>query len=369
MSENSTPEERTEMPTERRMSQLRKEGALFISTDIVQLATLVTGVFLLMLLWNWMYFALSITMERAFTMVGKKDDFTIESLFQGFIGLATLVAPPVILLSLGVGVVAALAVLLQTNWNIKEKKIDFKASWLNPINGVKRIVSLQGLVMTLKALLKLAIMLPIGFFALKWRAPEMVSLMHLSVEQIMEYTSGGVLWIFWKIFYVLLAFAIFDYVWGKYQWLRQNKMTKAEVKDERKSVEGDEETKRKIIHKGLQRIAQRIATSVPKAHVVVTNPTHISVALRYDRAHDAAPIVVAKGKGFVALRIREIAKAHQIPIVERKPVARALFESTEVGSTIPRELFKAVAEVLAYVYRLKNPFAVRETAREHGQVG
>ncbi len=362
MSENSTPEERTEMPTDRRMSQLRKEGALFLSTDVVQLSTLVAGVFLLMVLWNWMYFAISVTMERAFAMVGRKEDLTIDFLSEGFVALATLVAPPVVLLAVGVGIVAALSVFFQTDWNVKAKKLEFKFSGLNPINGVKRIVSIQGFVMTLKALLKLSIILPIGYFALEQRAPEMIGLMHLSIEQIMTYASGGILGIFWKIFYILLAFAIFDYVWGKYQWLRKNKMTRDEVKDERKSVEGDESTKRKIIAKGLQRIAHRIATTVPKAHVVVTNPTHISIALRYDRLNDAAPIVVAKGKGFVALRIREIAKANNIPIVERKPVARALFESTEVGSVIPREMFKAVAEILAYVYRLKNPHAVKTQA-------
>jgi flagellar biosynthesis protein FlhB len=132
-------------------------------------------------------------------------------------------------------------------------------------------------------------------------------------------------------------------------------MTKQEVKDERKAQEGDETTKRKIIAKGLQRIQQRIMFSVPRADVVITNPTHFAVALRYDRGKDAAPTVVAKGQDYLALKIREIARASGVPIVERKALARALYASTEVGKEIPRELFRAVAEVLAYVYRLKGP--------------
>ena len=159
---------------------------------------------------------------------------------------------------------------------------------------------------------------------------------------------------------VLIVMAIFDYAWTKYQWLRNNKMTKTEVKDERKAMEGDEETKRKIQAKGLARIAQRLRESVPQADVIITNPTHFSVALKYDRGNMSAPIVVAKGQDHLALKIREIAKEFNIPILERKPLARALYASCEVGTEIPHDLFKAVAEVLAYVYRLKNPWGYQK---------
>jgi flagellar biosynthetic protein FlhB len=359
MSESSTPEERTEMPTDRRMGKLRSEGALFISQDTVQLASLVAGLYLLIWLWNWLYEDLHIVLVKSFTMAGDRTELTVAALHEGFLKLLLLIAPHILLLAGGVSIVASLAVFLQTDWNVKEKKIKFDFNFLNPISGIMKIFSVQGFVVTGKAILKLAIILPIAYYALMEKAPLMLGLMHLSIEQTLEFTSDTMLWIFWKIFNVLFVFAVFDYVWGKFQWLKQNKMTKSEVKDERKSVEGDEETKRKIIHKGMSRIALRLKTSVPKAHVIVTNPTHISIALRYDRASDAAPVVVAKGKGFMALRIREIAREHGIPIVERKPVARALFESTEVGAIIPREMFRAVAEILAYVYRLKNPYAQR----------
>ena len=131
-------------------------------------------------------------------------------------------------------------------------------------------------------------------------------------------------------------------------------MTKDEVKDERKSIEGDEETKRRIKQKGLARITQRIRESIPLADVIVTNPTHYAVALKYDSNQMDAPMVIAKGKGFLALRIREIAKEHDIPVLERKLLARSLFATTEIGETVPRDLYTVVAEVIAYVYKVRR---------------
>jgi flagellar biosynthetic protein FlhB len=225
---------------------------------------------------------------------------------------------------------------------------------LNPIVGIRRIISIQGFVNFLKSLCKLILILPIGYWALKAQAPEMVRLIHTSIPEVMSLAGTAMKAVFWKIMYVLIALAVFDLVWGKFNWLRTNKMTKQEVKDERKATEGDETMRRKMISKGMQRLVQRLKKSVPKADVIVTNPTHFAVALQYDRVRGGAPIVVAKGADFMAFRIREIAKEHGIPILERKALARSLYASTEVGAEIPRELFKAVAEVLAYVYRLKG---------------
>jgi flagellar biosynthetic protein FlhB len=207
----------------------------------------------------------------------------------------------------------------------------------------------------LKAVAKMALVLPVGYWALKGFAPEMVRLVHMSIEDVLVMVGESLTSVFWKIMYILFAISFADMAWGKYQWLRQNKMTKDEVKDERKAIEGDETMRRKIIAKGQQRLANKLKSSVPKADVVVTNPTHYAVALKYDRDRFAAPIVVAKGTDFMAQRIREIAAEHNIPILERKALARALYASTEVGSEIPRDLFRAVAEVLAYVYRTKRP--------------
>lgn len=354
MSENSTPEERTEDPTERRMGQLRKEGSIHLSTDLAQVATLITGFIALQYMSGLIFSDMKLVLIKSFKLIASPEPFTPHFIQDGMLGLMTLIGPNLIIFSLIIGTVASLAVLLQTKWNIKDKKIDFKISHLNPISGLKRIFSIHGLINTGKAILKLSIILPIGYYALKHFAPTMIELVHYGITDIIAFTADALGYIFWKIAYVLIAIAIVDYFWGKHRWLKQNRMTKEEVKDERKSVEGDETTRRKIMSKGLQRIMQRLMKAVPKADVVVTNPTHYSVALQYDRSSMSAPKVVAKGKGFIALRIRQIARESGVPVLERKPLARALFASTEVGSTIPHELFRAVAEVLAYVYKLKG---------------
>jgi flagellar biosynthetic protein FlhB len=276
---------------------------------------------------------------------------------NGFIALIRLLAPNIFIITIAIASVASLAVMLQTNWNRREKWFRLRWDFLNPITGVRRIVSIAGFVNVLKAIAKLALVLPVAYYALQSFAPQMVRLVHMSISDVFTVTGLALQSVFWKMMYIFIALAIFDVAWGKFQWLKRNKMTKEEVKDERKAIEGDEAMRRKIISKGMARLAQKLKKSVPTADVVVTNPTHYAVALKYDRNRFAAPIVVAKGTDFIAQRIREIAKESGIPVLERKALARALFASTEVGSEIPRDLFKAVAEVLAYVYRLKNPHA------------
>lgn len=338
------------------MQQLRRQGQLHTSMEVGQVASLVTGFVMLSLIWSWFMSDMKLVFLKAFGMIAKREPITATHLLDGFRGLLMLLAPELLSIMGAVGLVACAATMLQTNWNVKEKLIDPRFSMLNPINGVKRIFSINGLVMTLKAIVKLLIIVPIAYFALREFAPQMVKLIHMNVQQVLSFTGTAIRALFWKVAYILIVMAVIDYAWTRYEWFKRNKMTKNEVKDEHKSVEGDEQTKRQIQAKGLKRIMQRIAHTVPKADVVVTNPTHFAVALRYDRGNMEAPIVVAKGQDHLALRIREIARQSGVPVLERKALARSLYQSTEVGATIPRELFKAVAEVLAYVYRLKNPF-------------
>jgi flagellar biosynthesis protein FlhB len=364
MSQDSDPEERTEMPTDRRMGELRKEGLIFHSTEIPQVLTMLAGYYLLKIFWDSIYNDMLYVLKRSFILIeNAKDIFTSEQLREGFIGLLLLLGPDISLFVLIVAAVAVLSVMLQTNWNIKQKKIHFKFDFLNPIQGAKRIFSSSGLLTTGKAVVKLTVMLFIGYLILKSFSESLISLPFLGIGQVFAYTGKGLDKIFWNCMYMLIPLALFDYFYGKHKWLKSNKMTKDEVKDEKKSVEGDEATKRKIIFKGLQRIAQRIAFTVPKADVVITNPTHFAVALKYERATMKAPVVVAKGQDFLALKIREIAKESGVPVLERKALARALYASTEPGSEIPFELFRAVAEVLAFVYRLKRSGAASQQQR------
>lgn len=355
MAKDSLPEQRTEMPTERRLGEVRKEGALFHSIDLEHAMVLLSGFLIVSYSWNVLYTDMKYMLVRAFTMIGENRALTAADLIDGFARVSMLILPDILLITCCVGLIAGITVMLQTNWNKRDKWIKFRWDLLNPLNGIKRVFSLTGLTNLFKAIIKLVLVLPIGYWALKQYAPQMVSLVHMSLPDVLNLTGEAMKSVFWKIMYIFFAIAALDIVWGRFQWLKQNKMTKEEVKDERKSVEGDESMKRKMVLKGQQRLQNKLRTSVPKADVIVTNPTHYAVAIKYDRANFAAPIVVAKGTDFMAQRIREIAKEHNIPILERKALARALYASTEVGSEIPRELFRAVAEVLAYVYRLKRP--------------
>jgi flagellar biosynthetic protein FlhB len=354
MSKDSLPEQRTEMPTERRLEEIRKEGAIFHSTDLEHVFVLIAGFLALTYSWKLIFTDMRILMVKTFRLIANTEPIDPTDLINGVLKLSLLVVPDLLIITGCVALVACLSVLLQTKWNKREKWIKFRWDLLNPLAGLKRIFSVHGLTNLLKAIIKLGLVLPIGYWALKGFAPDMVRLVHMSLHDVLATTGGAVRSAFWKVTYVLMAVAILDLAWGRFQWLRKNKMTKEEVKEERKSVEGDESMRRKMIAKGQQRLVNKLKSSVPKADVIITNPTHYAIALKYERDKFAAPIVVAKGTDFMAQRIREIAKENGIPIVERKALARALYASTEVGSEIPRELFRAVAEVLAYVFKRRR---------------
>ena len=355
MAKDSLPEQRTEMPTDRRLQEIRKEGALFHSTDLEHAAVLVAGFLAVSFMWNVLYVDMKYMLVRSFGLIAQRRELEPQDLINGFFGVVKLFAPDIFIVTACVATIAALSVFLQTKWNRREKWLKFRWDFLNPIQGVKRIFSIHGVTNVLKAIVKMAVVLPIGYWTLKGFAPQMVLVVHMSLADVLGLTGEVLQKVFWKIIYIFFVVAAIDIAWGKFQWLRQNKMTKQEVKEERKSVDGDESMRRKMVAKWQQRLNNKLQTSVPKADVIITNPTHYAIALQYDRDQYAAPIVVAKGTDFMAQRIREIAKTSGVPIVERKALARALYASTEVGSEVPRELFRAVAEVLAYVYRLKRP--------------
>jgi flagellar biosynthetic protein FlhB len=354
MSENSTPEERTEMPTEKRMGQLRRDGLIHLSQDVVQWFSLTSAFLVLAFMSQRLFQHMQELIRHSYKQIATNQIFNYAYVQNEALAILKLFAPDLLIISGAIAIVSLLAVMIQTQWNVKEKKIHFRFDQLNPITGIKRIVSINSFIQTLKAFVKLAIILPIAYSALKEAAPDMRGMVHLQIPQVLVFTGQVMFKIFWQVMLVLAVLAIFDWFWSKFQWLKNNKMTKAEVKDERKAVEGDEETKRRIQAKGLQRIIQRIKQTVPQADVIVTNPTHFAVAIKYDKEKMNAPMIVAKGADHLAARIREIAQEAGIPILERKILARALYFSTEVGSEIPRDLFRAVAEVLAYIYKLKG---------------
>lgn len=229
-----------------------------------------------------------------------------------------------------------------------------KFNKMNPLEGAKRIFSIRALVEFAKSVLKLIIIAAVSYLILYHQRMNMMSLSHLPLERILQYVGTITVILGLVIGLFLIAVAILDYLYQRYDFEKNQRMSKQEVKDEFKKTEGDPLIKSKIREKQRQMAMQRMMQDLPDADVVVTNPTHYAVALKYDASTMESPQVIAKGKNYLALRIKEKAKEHGIVTMENKPLAQALYSQVEIGENVPEELFQAVAEVLAYVYRIQN---------------
>ena len=219
---------------------------------------------------------------------------------------------------------------------------------------MKKFVSLRSLIELIKSFLKILYIGVIAWFVLRGELDSLPALIDMSVGQILGFIGMTSLKV---MFYVSLAMAVLaavDFAYQRWQHHKDLMMTKQEVKDEYKQAEGDPKVKGRIRQMQRQMASRRMMAAVPNADVVITNPTHLAIAIQYNAEEMFAPQIVAKGAGLVAERIKAIALEHDVPVVENKPLARTLFKSTEVGDAVPAELYRAVAEVLAYVYRLKG---------------
>lgn len=359
--ESESGQEKSEEPTGRRLSQARTEGQVARSMDLGNVTGITATFIALQYIAPWIWRDIQQVSIGALSYDPSVEPLTVSTLQIGFLGLLKALLPEMLLLIFisaffGAGIIA-----IQTNFLWSSKLLKPKFSQLNPIKGIKRLFSAQNAVNLLKSVAKLCIIGPIAYFAFFDLFHQFLGLMDVPLTDLLPYTAYAASYIFWRIISLLLVLAILDYCWQRFNNKRQLKMTKEEVKDEKKSIEGDEKTKMQIRAKALARARERMMQNVPTADVVVTNPTHLAVALRYDMSVNDAPQVVAKGRGYVAERIRKIARENGVPVIERKPLARALFKTVEVGQSIPYELFAAVAEILAYVYKLRNrnPFRNR----------
>jgi flagellar biosynthetic protein FlhB len=358
---DETAGEKSESPTARRRQEARKEGQVGVSTDFSNV-TGITGAFVaLHYIGPAMWDDIKVLVAGAFTSPLSTEKLTVEGIHTQLTGVIALLLPELLLLLLISAICGAGCTALQNKFLWSWKLVKPKVSHLNPIKGLKRIVSTSNYVNVVKSIAKLCIICPIAYFAFFDLFPQLRNLMSVELDELLPFTAYAMAYIFWKIMAFLLILAICDLIWQKWKTFKDMKMSKQEVKDERKSVEGDEATKRRIMAMGLNRARQRMFDTVPTADVVVTNPTHVAVALSYSMQRGTAPKVVAKGRGHMAKRIRELARENGIPIVERRWLARALYKSVEVGHEIPYDLFKAVAELLAYVYKIKGK--IGRTAR------
>lgn len=254
-----------------------------------------------------------------------------------------------------VGIMCCILInVFQVGWKVTTKPMKPKASKINPLSGFKRIFSKDSLFELLKSIAKIALIIYVAYTSIKDHQNELFLLYDIPLMQVIILIGNIVIDAGFQISLVYLVVGIVDWLYQKHKFKEDMKMTKQEVKDEYKNTEGNPEIKSRQRSKMRETSQRRMMQDLPTADVVITNPTHLSVAIKYDADQNSAPVVIAKGEDYLAMKIREIAKENNIEIVENKPLARMLYANVDVGAEVPPELYQAVAEVLAFVYSLKN---------------
>ena len=352
MAENENGQERTEQATPKRLDDARKKGQIPRSRELASLGMLSTAAVSLSAMGEGMMngladvvrMGLDTDRERIFNPTGGLD-LLMQMLTQ---------AIWIMLPFLSVMVITAIAVsIMLGGFSFSPQALAFKLDKLNPLSGLKRIFAVRGLVEMLKSLLKFILVGSVGAVLMVNFTPHLLGLGKQSIESGLTSTGQMLSWSFILLSVSLVLVAAIDVPFQLWDHAKKLKMTRQEIKDEHKNTEGKPEVKSRI--RTLQRqIAQsRMISEVPTADVVITNPSHYAVALRYDADNMAAPIVVAKGVELVAGHIRTVAEANDVPLFEAPPLARALYYSTEINAPVPAGLYLSVAQVLAYVYQLK----------------
>lgn len=275
----------------------------------------------------------------------------ITMVFGKLVYEGLLVLAPIFIL---VVVVAFLALYFQIGFLLTGKPLIPSFEKLDPIKGLANLFKLRALVELTKSILKIVVIGTVVFFTIWNEKKRIIQMAQWPLEKTFAYTGHLILMLGIQIAVILLVLALFDYFYQKYEFEKSLKMSKDDIRQEYKNTEGDPLIKGKIREKQKRMAMQRMMQEVPKADVVITNPTHFAVAMKYDPKQSEAPVVIAKGMDYVALKIRQVAKDNGVVTMENKPLARAIYDQVEIGQTIPADLFQAVAEVLAYVYKLKG---------------
>lgn len=346
--------EKTESPTQRRRDEARQDGNIARSQDLTAACIAVAAMVLLYFFGLNLYTQLR-GMSQAFLTSAhasnptRADDLGAMASFAGREMIWTL--GPLIL---GISCFALLSSIGQVGFLLTLKPLQPSLNKLSILKGLKRLADARAGVRLLMSLLKIGLVGAVATVVIAADLGKVLKLMELGVTPAFGAAAEIVFWLSIKLGLVLLLLAAMDYGFQRWKHEQDLKMTKQEIKEEMKRMDGDPMVKQRRARVARQLAMQRIAAAVPKADVVVTNPTHFSVALRYDAESMRAPKVVAKGADYMALRIRQIALSHGVPLVERKPLAQALYRNVEIGQEVPPDHYAAVAEILAYVYRLSE---------------
>lgn len=349
--------EKTEPATSKKLSDARSEGQVCRSRELDQ-AIMLVGLFLTL---KMTVASMGSTFLEVFSVVynkipeteaAKELTTTVVMSYIQHVALQSLkLAGPFFAAGF---LIAFLSNLVQVKWKVSTKPLKPRLDKFNPANGFKRMFSKDSLFELLKSVVKIIMIAVIAYTSIRSHAEEIFLMYHITLNQAIAQIGLIVIDVGLKIAYVYCVVGAVDYVYQRHKFNEDMKMTKQEVKDEMKNSEGDPQIKGKQRQRMQEASRRRMMQNVPQADVVITNPTHYAVALKYDAGTGTAPVLLAKGADLIAQRIKEIAKENKVEIVENKPLARMIYTNVEIGHEIPPELYQAVAEILAAVYRARN---------------
>lgn len=346
-------QEKTEQPSSKKLEDARKKGMVAKSVEVNSLLIVVTGLLTIFLLQSYIGQQMSnftINIFNSLDVLPNRISLLPNMAFDWFMFFFSVLAP----VMTAIVIVSLASNIAQVGFRISPEAIAPKFSKLNPAKGIKKIFSSRSVVEIFKTLLKFFVISFFTYLILSDLIIAAAYLDNLNPSEIIIFMLDNAFSLLWKIALLYTVIAAIDFAYQRYKFRKDMMMTKQEVKEEMKQLEGDPTVKGRIRKMQMQAAQQRMMANLPTADVVITNPTHYAVALKYDMTKDSAPEVIAKGLDLLAQRIKKVAAEHNIPLHEDRELARALYKMCDVGDKIPPSLFKAVAQVLAYVYNLKK---------------
>jgi flagellar biosynthetic protein FlhB len=346
------PQEKTEEPTGRRQNKARSEGMVVSSEEVNNAIFLMVIILLFAILGHFLFVRMRLLISDSLSNLHYDlNSGNVVLLYQKYMWTFLLLVLPFGLAAIFSAVISSI---IQHGWLFSTKllKLNWKLLDLNAVT--KNILSMDAMQKLLKSVLKILVLFLVTYLTMKKDIKGFMNLIDVPVAETFRYIARMTMKLITNLLYIYFFIAIADFAYSKYKHKKDLKMSKSEVKDEYKQMEGDPQIRSKIRSLMLAESRKRMMGEVPKADVVITNPIHLAIALKYDATASSAPIVVAKGKRLIAEQIKEIAREHDIPIVENPPLARAIYKTVDIGKEIGLDLYNAVAEILAYVYQLKN---------------
>jgi flagellar biosynthesis protein FlhB len=346
--------EQTEKPTPKRRQEARQRGQVPRSQELPGAVIFFAGVLLIYALFSRAMAGVQSSVQNAFAHAGSHQDPNIHSAWVFMARAMAPYAPLLLLLFGGAFALGVLANVGQFGFIFSAKPLQPSFSKINPIAGFGRLFSKQILVNLAKQILKLGAVAIILYQAISQNLGFLAQIGQTAPDTFLTMLANLIFSIAWKFGLLLVVIGILDHVWMRYQYEDSLKMTKQEVKDEWRQAEGNPEAKAALKRRQREFMRRRMMAAIPRATVVVTNPTHFAVALEWDELEMEAPVVTAKGADLLAKRIRQLAQEHGVPIMENPPLARTLYEKVELDQAIPPNLYAAVAQIIAFVFKLKR---------------